>query len=157
MSDPATTERPAIPEPVRLALEAIFDRKGRAPCVLEVTNLLGYTDHLVIVSARSERHAAGITDGIVAALRAHGIRPIGSDGLSDNRWILLDYGTFLVHVFHHPVRLYYDLESMLHEAPRLAIEVPEDLAATDDLDTRPFDPMGPAPHEGPYPAADPFA
>ncbi|RMG94506.1 MAG: ribosome silencing factor [Deltaproteobacteria bacterium] len=131
----ATTADP-LPAHLRTVVEAIFDRKGRAPSVLEVTDLLGYTDHLIIVSARSERHAAGITDGIVAALREVGRRPIGMDGLSDHRWSLLDYGDFIVHVFHHPVRLHYDLESMLHEARRLHLDVPEELAATDDLETR---------------------
>ena len=153
------TPTPSLSPPLQRVLDAIVDRKGRAPCILEVTDLLGYTDHVVIVSARSERHAAGITDGIVEGLREIGLRPMGVDGRTDHRWSLLDYGDFIVHVFHHPVRLYYDLESMLHEAPRLALDVPEELADTSDLDTRmpdPPAPPGPDLGSGAYPA-DPFA
>ena len=77
-----------------------------------------------MVSGRSDRQVDAIADAVTQTLRAQGRRPIGVEGVKSGQWALLDFGDLVVHVFHHPVRLHYDLESLWHEAPRVPIDVP---------------------------------
>ncbi len=146
--NPAPVSQPTIkladlPEHVQSALEFALDRKGLGPVILQVTQLAGYTDWVVILSASSQRHAQGITDAIIRGLRGRGCRPLGTDGLTDHMWALLDYDDFIVHVFYHPVREYYDLESMWSDAPRVLLDLPAEVMDTSVL-TAPYSPA-PAP------------
>lgn len=119
--------REALPAPLKLALEAALDLKALAPKILCVSEVAGYTDHVLILTGRSDRHVRGITESIVDALRESGRRAIGSDGLDQHLWDLLDYDDFIVHVFYHPVREYYDLESMWSDAPRVELNLPAEV------------------------------
>ncbi|HFE44018.1 MAG TPA: RsfS/YbeB/iojap family protein, partial [Nannocystis exedens] len=83
--------REALPAPLKLALGAALDLKALAPKILCVTEVAGYTDYVLILSGRSDRHVRGITEAIVDALRESGRRPIGSDGPDLHLWDLLDY------------------------------------------------------------------
>ncbi len=108
------------------ALAFALDKKGLEPILLDVRELCSYCSYQLIVSGRSERNVYAICDGIVAGLRDLGIKAIGSEGKSGGQWALLDFGDFLVHVFHHPIREHYDLEGLWIDAPRVAIDVPAD-------------------------------
>ncbi len=119
--------REALPAALKLALEAALDLKALAPQILHVTTVAGYTDFVLILSGRSDRHVRGITESIVDSLRAAKRRPIGTDGLDEHLWDLLDYDDFIVHVFYHPVREYYDLESMWSDAPRVELDLPAEV------------------------------
>jgi ribosome-associated protein len=101
--------------------------------VLRLTELAGYTDWALIVSGRSDRHVEGLTGAILEGLLHDGRRPLGTDGLSEHAWDLLDFDDFLVHVFHHPVRQFYDLESMWNDAPRVRLELPPEVMDTSDF------------------------
>lgn len=122
-----------LPPALRAALEAAIDRKARCPAVLRINEIAGYTDFVLLVSGRSERHVRGITDGILDALTKLKIEPMGTDGLSAHTWDLLDYDDFLVHVFFHPVRGFYDLERMWSDAPRVALTLPDEVFDDSDL------------------------
>ena len=65
-----------------------------------------------------------IADAVVAVMEERGARLLGSEGLRDGRWALLDFGDLVVHVFEHPLREFYDLEGMWFDAPRLPLEIP---------------------------------
>jgi len=137
---PVNQPRPRgdLPHPeLQRALDAAIDTKALGPVILRVTEIAGYTDYVLLVSGRSSRHVEGITQAIVDALRAVGRRPIGTDGLEDHLWDLLDYDDFLVHVFYHPVRAHYDLESMWKDAPKIALDLPEDVMDTSSLSDLP--------------------
>lgn len=123
-----------LPADLRTALDAALDKKALAPAVLRVTELAGYTDWVLILSARSERQVAAIADGISRALKAVGRRARGTDGFDGHQWDLLDYDDFIVHVFHHPVRMHFDLESMWSEAPRVELGLPADVMDTSGID-----------------------
>ena len=132
---PART-RGDLPPDLQRALTAALDTKALAPTILHVTEIAGYTDWALLLSGRSARHVEGITQAILDALRAAGRRPIGTDGLEDHLWDLLDYDDFIIHVFYHPVRVHYDLESMWSDAPRIALDLPAevmDVAGLADL------------------------
>jgi ribosome-associated protein len=130
----------AAGEPVRLgaldaaqlALDAALDKKALEPVLLDVRSLCSYTEFILLVSGRSDRQVDAIADAVSHTLKAHGRRPIGVEGVASGQWALLDFGDVVIHVFHHPTRLHYDLESLWHEAPRVAIEVPADARATPD-------------------------
>jgi ribosome silencing factor RsfS/YbeB/iojap len=144
MPSPKQWSQEDLPASLRKAIELAVDKNGRAPVVLNVTDIVGYTDWLLIVSGRSERHVAGISSGIAGGLRDGGYRPRGRDGESDHRWDLLDYDDFIIHVFYHPVRLHYDLESMLSDAARAKLGLPPDVMSTDGLDSMAADTVLPA-------------
>jgi len=100
--------------------------------LLDVRALCSYTEYILLVSGRSDRQVDAIADSVSLALKSQGRRPLGVEGVSSGQWALLDFGDVVIHVFMHPMRLHYDLESLWHEAPRVAIEVPADARATPD-------------------------
>ena len=106
------------------AVAAALDKKGLAPVVVDVRGLASYTDFIVLLSGGSDRQVAAIADGVLDALAKERKRPLGTEGLTGGQWTLLDFGDVIVHVFHHPVREFYDLESFWVDAPRLPLEVP---------------------------------
>lgn len=126
--------RADLPPALDQALEAALDKQARGPVVLHVTEVAGYTDWVLIVSARSERQVAAIADGISRALKDRGVAPRGVDGVGEHVWELLDYDDFMIHVFFHPVRTHYDLESMWSDAPRVELGLPASVMDTVELD-----------------------
>lgn len=89
--------------------------------VLDVGELLGITDYFVIASGSNTRQVRTIADEVERGVReAGGGSPLRSEGLDDARWVLVDYGDFVVHVFLDEARDYYDLERLWADAPRVA-------------------------------------
>lgn len=108
----------------RLALAAALDKKALEPVMLDVSGLCSYADYILVVSGRSDRQVDAIADGVTRALRDEGIRPFGVEGVDSGQWALLDFGDFVVHVFYHPMREHFDLESLWIEADRVKLDVP---------------------------------
>jgi ribosome-associated protein len=94
----------------RRIVELAEDKKAADIVLLDLGELTTLADAFVICSGGSERQIGAIADGIVEALRDEGIKPIGREGTSDSHWVLLDYGSVIVHVFTPPERDYYQLE-----------------------------------------------
>ena len=117
------------------ALEAALEKKALMPVLIEVSAMASYTDFIGIVSGRSDRQVEAIADGVSQFMKLHGRRVIGHEGTGNGRWTLLDYGEIVIHVFYHPVREFYDLESLWIDAPRVKIAIPPDaiLAQPDAL------------------------
>lgn len=113
-------------EAAKRAVAAALEKKALEPVVLDVRDLASYADYIVIVSGRSDRQVQAIADGILDAESQEGRKPIGTEGLRGGHWTLLDYGDVITHVFYHPARDFYDLESFWVDAPRVPIEVPPD-------------------------------
>lgn len=111
------------------ALEAALDKKALEPVLLDLNAEGSYTDYILVVSGRSDRHVQHVADGIIEAFaRDLGRRPLGSEG-KDGRWVLIDFGEIVVHVFYHPVREFYNLEGLWCDAPRVPLDVPEEARA----------------------------
>lgn len=106
------------------AMDAALDKKALAPVLIDVSAMASYTDFIGIVSGRSDRQVDAIADSITQAMKARGRRVLGQEGGGSGRWTLLDFGAFVVHVFYHPVREFYDLESLWIDAPRVKLDVP---------------------------------
>lgn len=126
--------RADLPPTLEVALDAAVDKGARNPVILKVTEVAGYTDWVLIVSARNERQVSAIVDAIGIAARGVGAKPIGVEGTGEHLWDLIDFDDFMVHVFFHPVRTHYDLESMWSDAPRVALGLAPDVMDTSDLE-----------------------
>jgi ribosome-associated protein len=106
------------------AMEAALDKRALEPVLIDVSGIGSYTDFIGIVSGRSDRQVDAIAEGVSQAMKARGRQPLGQEGSGSGRWTLLDFGSFVIHVFYHPVREFYDLESLWIEAPRVKLDVP---------------------------------
>jgi len=106
------------------AMEAALDKRALEPVLIDVSSIGSYTDFIGIVSGRSDRQVDAIAEGVSQAMKARGLQPLGQEGSGSGRWTLLDFGAFVIHVFYHPVREFYDLESLWIEAPRVKLDVP---------------------------------
>lgn len=104
-----------------LIADAALDRKGLSLVALDVSEVTSVADTFVLVTGTSDRHARAITDAIVGALRERGEKPLGVEGYDEGRWVLIDLGDVVVHVFQEDVRAEYDLERLWSDAPTLAI------------------------------------
>ena len=105
------------------AARAASDKKGEETLVLEVGSVLAITDAFVITSAGNDRLVRTIAEEVERKVKeAGGPGPLRIEGLNDARWVLLDYGDFVVHVFLDEVRRYYDLERLWSDAPRTGWE-----------------------------------
>ena len=108
-----------------VAMEAALEKKAVEPVLLDVTEESTYTDYILVLSGRSDRHVQAVADAVVQAIKKEkGKLPIGVEGQRDGQWSLIDFGDIVVHVFYHPVRSFYDLEGLWIDAPRVPIEVP---------------------------------
>ena len=108
------------------AVEAAIEKKGVQPALLDLRRENAYTDYILVVSGRSDRHVQSVADAVERALADVGRRPLGREGNRDGQWALIDFGELVVHVFYHPLREFYDLEGLWSAAPRVPIDVPAD-------------------------------
>ncbi len=110
-------------ESVFQAVEYALDKKGFNLKLFDVHELSSLTDYLLLVSGRSDRQVQAIAENIKLGFKnQHQQLPLAIEGMDQGRWVLLDYGEFMVHVFQEPVREFYDLEGLWSEAPEVALE-----------------------------------
>lgn len=103
--------------------QAAWSKNAYQTRIFDVRKLVDYTDIFVILTGRSERQVAAIADAIEAGLKAQGAAPAGIEGRKSATWILLDFGSVVVHVFEKATREYYDLDRLWADA--LVVEVEE--------------------------------
>ncbi len=114
----------------RAAAVAIADKKGLDISLLDVSELLVVTDLFLIATGTSNRHVKTLTETVEDELRVSDDRkPLRREGEDRARWVLLDYGDLVVHLFDEDTRSYYELERLWADAPRLEV----DQAVTEQL------------------------
>lgn len=91
---------------------------------LDVSERLGLTDVFLILTGRSERNTQAISDGIEDDLLEVGHKLLRREGKAEGRWILLDFGELIVHVFHEDERGFYQLERLWRDCPLISLETP---------------------------------
>ena len=105
-----------------LAVDYALDKKGIDLKLLDVRELSSLTDYLLLVSGRSDRQVQAIAENIRTEFKhQHDTLPLAIEGMDQGRWVLLDYGELMVHVFQQPVREFYDLEGLWSEAPEVEL------------------------------------
>lgn len=119
----AASDRDEMRDLLVVAAKAASDKKGEDTVILEVGEVLAITDAFVITSGANSRQVRTITEEVEKKIdEAGGSKPLRIEGLDDARWVLVDYGDFVVHVFLDEVRRYYDLERLWSDAPRVEWE-----------------------------------
>ena len=104
-----------------LLLRAALDKKAQDPVMLDVEGLVSYADCFVICSAMSSRQVQAIADWVESRAKQAGLRPLSIEGRATGTWVLMDYGSVIMHIFHEPVREFYNLEGLWSDARRLPI------------------------------------
>jgi ribosome-associated protein len=120
LADPATS--PDLTDAAELAhriVDVASDKKGSDIVLLRTAELTTMADYFVIATGRSERQVQALGQAIVDELRDDGVRPLGIEGLSSARWVLIDYGSVIVHVFSREEREYYGLERLWSKAAQV--------------------------------------
>ncbi|QZY53311.1 ribosome silencing factor [Leucobacter tenebrionis] len=115
---------------LRIAVRAADEKGATAPVALEVTEQFGLADVFLIVTGSVERNVQAISDAIEDALNAAGVRTVRREGRESGRWVLLDFGDLIAHVFHQEERDFYQLERLWQDCP--VIEVGPMLEAADE-------------------------
>ncbi|MDQ7782948.1 MAG: ribosome silencing factor [Desulfomonilaceae bacterium] len=117
---PSRDEAPTLTpkETAEILLRAALSKKAGNPVLIRLQGLTTLADYFLIVSGRSSKQVKAIAEAVLTEAKKHGIERLSAEGTSHGHWALLDYGDVIVHVFHTPVREFYDLEGLWAEAPR---------------------------------------
>jgi ribosome-associated protein len=97
------------------------DKKALDIRVLEVSEIVSYTDFFMVCSGNTDRQTKAIHDGIYEELKREGVLPRKVEGDRGARWILMDYHDCVVHIFTPETREYYRLEQLWGEAPTRSV------------------------------------
>ena len=101
------------------------DSKQAADLVaLDVSGPLPFADIFLLASGRNERNVIAIASEIEEKMIEAGAKPVRREGRAEGRWVLLDFGDLVVHVFHEEERVYYSLERLWKDCPAIPIELP---------------------------------
>jgi ribosome-associated protein len=105
---------------VRLAVAAALDKKAFELDVLNVAGLTSIADYFILSTASNERQAQAIADNVLEELRSKlKVKPLLVEGTTPGRWILLDFGDFIFHIFTEDCRRFYGLERLWGDAPNV--------------------------------------
>lgn len=104
-----------LPEAVAAAAS---DKKAKDIVILDMRGISMVTDHFVICSANSTTQVQAIADNVEEQLKKAGVSPLAKEGYREARWILLDYGACVVHIFVEEDRQFYNLERLWGEAEK---------------------------------------
>lgn len=114
------TDEPTGRDLAVVAARAADDKGGSDILVLDVGDIVGITGWFVMASASNPRQVRAVTDRVEELVaETHGVRPRAVEGADDRRWVLIDYGEVIVHVFHVDERAFYRLERLYSDAPRV--------------------------------------
>lgn len=123
MQSPETAE-----EMLRIAAEAAVAKGGEDLVALNVSEPLPLVDIFLLVTGNSERNVAAIADEIEDRLVESGHKRVRREGRAEARWVLLDFGDLIVHVFHQEERVYYGLERLWKDCPVIPLDAVETAA-----------------------------
>ena len=108
-----------IQKMVRLACDALEDKKASDVSVLDITAVSVIADYFIIASGDNERQVEALSDAVDEALGRAGYERRAIEGYSNKRWILLDYNDVIIHIFNREDRLFYDLERIWRDGKRV--------------------------------------
>jgi ribosome-associated protein len=115
----AAAVRKGLTADVARAVRAALDKKATDVLVLDLRNTPAFTDHFVLCSGQNPRQVKAIADAIEEVMRGAKIKPSHIEGYDRAEWILMDFFTFIVHVFSPQTRQFYSLERLWGDAERV--------------------------------------
>ncbi len=110
-------------ELLRTAARAADAKQGADLVALDVSEPLPLADIFLLVTGRNERNVVAIAEEIEDKLLEIGQKPLRREGRTEGRWVLLDFGDLVVHVFHEEDRMYYSLERLWRDCPVIPLEI----------------------------------
>ena len=117
----AKKRKPRLPADVSKAVRAALDKKAQDVVVLDLRGTPAFTDFFVLCSGLNQRQVKAIADAVEETLRAAKLRPAHVEGYDRAEWILMDFFTFIVHVFTPQTRAFYGLERLWGDAERIEV------------------------------------
>jgi ribosome-associated protein len=111
-------------ELVRIAALAADSKSGEDLVALDVSGPLPLTDVFLLATGRNERNVQSVAGEIEDKLNEAGVKTLRREGRTEGRWILLDFGDLVVHVFHEEDRMYYALERLWKDCPVVPLDLP---------------------------------
>ena len=105
----------------RRAAAICVENKADDVLVLDLHGVTDMTDYFIVASGTSDTHVRSVAQHVLETLHRQGVRAASVEGLTQGRWVLLDYVDFVVHVFHPSLRAFYQLERLWGDAPALAM------------------------------------
>ena len=110
----------SLPPEIKVSVKAVQDKKGEEILVLDLRGISSFTDYFLLMNGNSSRQNMALYEGIEEELKKTNVRPLSVEGKEHGEWILMDYGSFIVHVFSKQAREYYSLEKLWGDAPKIS-------------------------------------
>ncbi|RZD16927.1 MAG: ribosome silencing factor [Candidatus Acididesulfobacter guangdongensis] len=104
---------------IRAVINYLSDKKAKNIIVLDIRKVSQLADFIIIATGISDRQVAAIADNVLTSVKR---KPIAVDGTDTSRWVAMDYGDMMIHIFVEPYRSFYNLENLWPDAKELAIE-----------------------------------
>lgn len=113
---------------VRIAAAAAESKQAEDLVALDVSGPLPLTDIFLLASGRNERNVLAVASEVEDKLNEAGVKTLRREGRAEGRWVLLDFGDLVVHVFHEEDRMYYSLERLWKDCPTVPLGLPVESA-----------------------------
>ena len=126
------TVNQSVLDALQVAARAADAKGGEDLVALDVSEPLPLVDIFLLVTGRNERNVAAIADEVEHQLLEIGIKRIRREGRAESRWVLMDFGDIVVHVFHEEERTFYGLERLWKDCPVVPSELPVKTAPATD-------------------------
>ena len=110
--------------------QLLYDRKAEEIVVLKVSHLTVLCDYMIITTGRTAAQVSALTDAVDDRMAEKNLRLRRSEGRSEGRWTVLDYGHIMVHIFHREERAYYGLDRLWNDGTN-ALTLPFDQSVPD--------------------------
>lgn len=121
MNSPGSSHN--LPPLLLAAAQGAADLQSNDVVALDVGDVLGITDWFLVASASNIRQVRRVAEEVEAAVKqAGGEGPLRIEGMEDATWMLLDFGIFVVHVFHEETRSFYDIERLWSDVPKFRFD-----------------------------------
>lgn len=108
---------------LNLIAQTIFEKKGSNIVAIDIRNHSSITDYVIVAQGNVDRHVTAIGRAIQDALKEKNERPIHAEGMQTGDWVVLDYGTFIIHLFMPEMREKYHLESLWSDSEIVDLEI----------------------------------
>jgi len=105
-----------------LMIKLLEDKKGEEILPIDLRKKVDFADYFLLCSAHSTKHAQGLADYVTLELEKIGIMPLSVEGMEQGNWIVLDYGSIVVHIFYEPIRRLYNLEELWLDLPQRRVK-----------------------------------
>ncbi len=104
---------------IRAVINYLSDKNAKNIIVLDIRKVSQLADFIIIASGTSDRQVSAIADNILTSVKR---KPIAIDGINTSRWVAMDYGDIIIHIFLESYRFFYNLENLWPDAKELIIE-----------------------------------